>query len=404
MFLKLAKASYIVFIFYIVWFQAVFFQVNNAPLILGLIMIILLIFYKLSIREKISILITKPIFWWLIFSFYIFFSGYIVAENKILLIKSVVTYIENLVMMIFIIEISKYEKSNQFFLKSYTILSIIYMINLIFMGVNKNGVITISATSNPNGDGLIMLFGIFCILMILDMNKPLNFITSYISIGMLLYGIILTSSRKSFLSAIFLILMWLIFNFTNNFKLASFKQKIFVSFVIIGTLCLFIFYFLPSILNSHVYARLTTGFGYEGDQIRINMYSTAVGYFKSHIFFGIGFNQFRELSPWNTYSHSTYAEIISCTGVIGTILYFIPYLIIIYNLILIYKDKKQPTIHNQAILYLILMILMLILATGVINFYDITCSMMFALMISFYYIQGDKRNQSKCIYKKTYYK
>lgn len=45
------------------------FRINNTSLILGLGMI------KLCTREKLSFLITKPVFWWLIFLGYILITA-----------------------------------------------------------------------------------------------------------------------------------------------------------------------------------------------------------------------------------------------------------------------------------------------------------------------------------------
>jgi O-antigen ligase len=386
MFLKLAKFSYLFFIFYIIWIQNAFYAINNAPLILGISMMGFLLLHIMNSNGKFYTLKQKPVLVYFIFSFYILFTGYIVAVNKTLLISSVLTFFQIVLMMIFIIEVSIREKSTSFFLKSYTVLAIVYAINLVFWGFDNGGITTISPTSNPNGDGLILLFGIFCLLMLLDNKYPIRFIAFYVAVGFLFYAIVLTGSRKSFLFAILLVLLWLIFVFKYHWMLSSFMKKMLLSFLIMISFGIVATEFLPLIFDSALYTRLSGGLT-GGDQIRKAMYSTALEYFYSNPIVGIGFNQFKELSPWKTYSHSTYAEIISTTGIIGSILYFIPYFFIIYNLLSIYRNEKQTTINAQALFYLILMAVMLALGTGVIYFYDIISNIMLALMISFYLIQ-----------------
>ncbi|HEF7294295.1 TPA: O-antigen ligase family protein [Bacillus cereus] len=381
MFLKISKIFYVFFMFYIMWFQPVFFTINNAPLILGLGMIGFLLLHKLSIGEELSFLITRPIFLWIIFTVYAFSTGYFVATNKILLINSIITYIQTIVMMIFIINLSKYEESNKFFVNSYATLAIIYALTLIFWGYDNKGIMTISMSSNPNSDGMTLLFGVFCILVSLDLKKLFRLTMSYISVGLLLYAVILTGSRKSFLAAVLLIMLWIILVFKEYLKFSSLKNKVALSFLIVVTVGFIVTKIGPLFYETALFARLTEGNGYEGDLIRVAMYKSAMEYFYENPFFGIGFNQFREF--WGTYSHSTYAEIISTTGMIGTILYFTPYFVITHYLIRVYKMGRSTIIASQAILYIILMILMCSLAVGTIHFYGIRDSIMFALMISF---------------------
>ncbi|MEF3309008.1 O-antigen ligase family protein [Paenibacillus sp. GYB004] len=386
MFYKLSKTFYILFIFYTVWFQLFFHPIHNAPLMIGMGMIGCLLLHKMNAKKRLSFFVTKPVFIWLIFLFYIFITGYFVAFNKSLLITSALTYFQTLIMMIYILDVAKNEGSSSFFVKSFALLSIFYSITLLFWGYKMDGRVMLSPSSNANSDGTVLQYGIFCLLVLMDLRKPYKFIISYAAIGMLLYAIVLTGSRKSFLFTVILILLWLCIILKYHWKFSSLKKKTLFLTLIAATLIVGVIEFVPVFFDSALYIRLTEGLGYQGDQNRKEMYITALDYFKSNPLLGIGFNQFRVLSPWGTYSHSTYAEIISTTGIIGPILYFIPYLIIMYNIFLVYRYNKQTLIASQAILYLVLMILMLFLATGVILFYDITANIMFALMISFYYI------------------
>jgi len=150
----------------------------------------------------------------------------------------------------------------------------------------------------------------------------------------------------------------------------------------------------PFFVNSSLYWRLSErGFLISNDKARSGMYIEALKFFYDNPLFGIGFNHYRLLSIYQSYSHSTYAEILSTTGLIGSIIYFIPYLIIIYNLYSIYKKQKATVASLKSIQFLVLMFVMLVLGTGVIHFYNIRDNIMFALMISFYYIEELKLKQ-----------
>jgi len=383
MFYKLSKATFVLFIFYIVWFQPVFSPINKAPLVLGVGMIVLLLLHKLSEKGDISFFISRPLILWGIFLIYIFITGFVLADNKGLFISSIITFLQTLAMMLFIIEVSRYEKSNDFFIKTYISLSILYAITLVFWGYEDHyGRITISELSNANIDGITMLYGIFCLLVSLDPKKNIRFILSFSSIVFLFYAIVQTASRKSFLAAAVLILLWFIFVIKKHWKISSIKNKIFLSVLMFFNLTIILFKIAPIFYDSLLFNRLTEDLGYEGDQARIIMYKVALDYFNSNPLFGIGFNQYRVLFGGS--SHSTYAEIISTTGIIGTILYFIPYFIIIYNLLKVYVNKKQTLVAGQAMLYLILVGVMFALAAGVILFFNIQTSIMLALMITFY--------------------
>jgi len=368
-----------------VWYQQVFSPVSKVPLILGSVMLTLLILYKFNRGGSITLSLTDPIIIWTIFAMYSLFSGYIIAPNRNLLLNSIITYIQILILIVFIVDFSRYEGNTQFFLKSYAFLSIVYSLNILLFGYSYLGRVTVSATSNPNGDGLTMLYGIFCILTLsADLEKKWMFFLSQALIGLLLYSIVLTGSRKSFLAAALLVFLWFILVFYRRFRASKLKWKLVYSAWILLIVLLGAALFLPLILDTVLFSRLTEGLGYQGDQVRVSMYQMSAEFFTSSPLVGIGFNQFSVLTPWRTYSHSTYAEIISCTGIIGTILYFIPYFLIIYKLITVYYLRRRTEVGAQSLMYLALMAVMIALGFVVVHFYGITDNIMFALIMAFY--------------------
>lgn len=388
MILKLSKFLYILFIFYIGWFQDVFFIIPRMPLILGASMIVVLLLHKSS-KDNMRVIITKPLFLWIIFAFYILFAGFLVASDKTHLINSWLTYVQTLALIFYIVNVSKLEKSNDFFIKSYFVFSIIYMITMLFWGYDgSGGRLYLTQSSNPNGDGLTLLSGVFCTLILLDRTKLVKTLLSFSIVGLFVYTIILTGSRKSFLVVLVLIILWFIIVFKDHWKYITLNKKIIITVTLIVGYFVIAHNVLPMFFESSLYWRMANkGITIGSDQIRSGMYKEAIDLFTNNPIFGVGFNHYRILSIYRTYSHSTYAEIISTTGIVGTIIYFSSYIVIIKNLFSIYFNKKDSFVSNRAMQYIILFLSMLVLGTGVIHFYGIRDNILFALMISFYYVE-----------------
>lgn len=373
-----------------------FFPIPYMSIILGLGMISVLILHKMKTVRRISFVIPKPISIWLLFSFYVMLSGFFVAFNKVHLLDSLFKFVQILAMMIYIINISIIEKSNEFFIKTYLLYSIVYMFTMLLWGFNgPGGRLYLSASSNPNSDGLILLFGVFCVLMLFDMRKSNRFILSLGLLGLFTYTIILTGSRKSFIALVFLLALWFILAFKDYWRICPVNRKIQSLLVLIAMPVAVAYRFVPAFFDSTLYRRLVTkGYSLLSDQARSRMYVEALQFFYEKPLFGIGFNHYRLLSVYKTYSHSTYAEIISTTGIIGTIIYFSAYVVIVYNLYKLYRKTKGTIIGLKSLQYIILMITMLALGLGAIHFYGIMDNIMFALMISFYYIEKNKLKQA----------
>ena len=136
-------------------------------------------------------------------------------------------------------------------------------------------------------------------------------------IALFLYVIILSGSRKCLISAIILVLLWM---FVNNY--VQLKE----GFTTRG-LCQLIFcllFFAIGIYIARNYFSLTTIFErFSTDNMnsglndRTLLYKRAFELWLKSPIIGIAYDQFKVLSGYNMYSHSTFAEILACTGVLG---------------------------------------------------------------------------------------
>ena len=70
---------------------------------------------------------------------------------------------------------------------------------------------------------------------------------------------------------------------------------------------------------------------------RINMINRSFDIFKDHPVLGIGANNFKYYTYYNTYSHNGYTEILNGLGIVGVVVYYVPIIIITVSA---YKNWK----------------------------------------------------------------
>lgn len=391
MFLRISKIFYILLVIYYGWFQYVFYQISNILLVLGTGMIVFIIIDAMSTKTNIFKSLPIELKLWFLFAFTSFFFGLIVAINYEYLISSILTFVQFLILIFGIIYISNKDKNIYFFIKFFIIFSFIIAMNTIFWGFNyKLGRISLGLSNNPNLLGIIIVIGIWCILYTLDLKKLLYSIFGLGAILMLVYVIVLTGSRKSFISSLLLILYWLLFIALKDIKTFKFKAKIksIISLLLLFGAGYYLFsqIFIDSLISIRLIDLFKSGIGIRGE-----MYITAFDLFKESPFIGIGFDNYRAVSVYGTYSHSVFAEALACTGIVGIILYFSPYIIITKNYIEIVKIRKLDNLLlKKSKLMIGLFGVLLFLGTGVIHFYEMTSTIAFGMIIAFYTINNEK--------------
>lgn len=396
--LRFSKALYLIFIFYICIYQSIIGIIPFAPIILGGAMVLCLFTYILSQNYKVSFIMEFSCSLFFIFFMYCFFTGAFVSIDKSEFIDSILTYLQSIILIFYIVIVSKISNSCNFFIYSFLPISLIYGAKIIFNGVKVNNYVSISESLNPNTAGIVMLIGIFMIIYIaFSKLNGLSLALSFIGIIFLTYAITITASRKSLIAAIVTIAAWIIITIARNWMRFSGLQK-FGILVLFGIIAIFIIiFFIPFFVDSNIYKRLFSDTTNQGDENRIKMYAYAVELFNEHPLFGIGYDQFKVV--YGVYSHSLYAELISCTGFFGTILYFTAYIsVIIKQLKLFLRTKDIPT-KNRAIMLALMLVIMLFLGAGVILYYTIQINIFIAIVISFYTINIKGENISDGLQK-----
>lgn len=383
--LKLSKLFFALFIFYQAWFQGVFFSIPNMLLFLGAGMIGFIILNALQTKANILQIFTAELIFWILFVFTSLVFGLFVAENKLFLISALTTYSQFLVMIFGIIYISIKDKKIDYFINVLIILATLLAVTTLMFGIDVGGGrISLGHDINPNSLAITMAIGVCCILYKLNFNKLIYTLVSFSGILLLMYVILLTGSRKSLIAVILLLIYWGIFVVYRDIKSISLSSKIkgILSIIIVFIIGYYLIY--PYFADSIIFQRLLALFEDNGGK-RVRMYSEAYELFGNNIMVGIGFNNFRAVSIFGTYSHSTYAEALACTGIIGCILYFIPYLLLSLRYLKFFFNRKMNILLlKQGRILLGMFGMILFLGVGIIHFYDMLSNIAFGLLIAFY--------------------
>lgn len=379
LFLAISKLFFVLMLLYYGWFQMVYYTLPNMSFMLGSIMMYFILLHILVYKTDFLSCITPELLLWFVFAYTSICFGMVVAVNTSYLLYSATTFMEHLIMIYAMVYISTYDKKMDFIINSYIFFSLVCAVYTVMFGVYTfSGRISMSASTNPNTLGICMVIGVFCVLYKMKLEKILPNLLCFSTILLFLYVIILTGSRKSLLSVAIILVCWLVFVRKDLFKYtkkhSAKKTILFVLGVVVGGYIIFLV-----LVDSPLLIRLQQLFEI-GDDSRVNMYKQAFALFKQNPIVGIGMNNFR--SFYGTYSHSTYSEVLACTGMVGTVLYFTPYLLLIKKIFLLSKNNNLNVAKGAKQLGALL-IMLIFLATGVIHFYSMNASIAFGFIITF---------------------
>lgn len=362
-----AKASIFLFLLYLLWYSAAY---QNVALFLygGTLLVVITTALYVNHRPLVSIVPPKGILFWIGFGIYSLLTGLVVATDRSLLVSSIITYMAFLVICWCICIICRGENDIQWLRKCMIIVCYVCAVYTLFFGKHyQNGVyyISMGPGDNPNSLGILMVYGMFAALYN-KKRKIGELLWMLASVLLFFYVIILTCSRKSLLSGGLLCIVWLITFIRDTRKLTDRKEKWIKYGLLVAALAIGVAYFVKEYANTASFARLQKLFKDGSSSVRMGMYGEAVELFKTSKLFGIGFDQFRVRSSFGTYSHSTYAEVLSGGGVFGCVVFFYP--VIRTGLALVKKYIKS---HSYQIgMLLALFLVEIFLGTGTIFMYS----------------------------------
>lgn len=379
--LTVSKFCYFLLLIYMGWFQWVFYSLPYVSLAIGSCMLVFIIYHCLIYKKSIFQALNFEISAWIIFSITSLASGILVAVNMEFLTDSIITFIEFLLVIYTMIFISLQEKSIDYFINSFIVYSLVCSFTTIFFGTYVYfGRMSMSATTNPNMLAMVMVIGVFCILYLVDFKKTITTLFQLSVLFLFLYVIIMTGSRKHLFSALILLIFWILFVRNDVFKQLR-KNKFVKKIVYVLGLATLSIFFINMVFGSEILFRIRELFQ-DGDSTRLYMYKVAFDLFAESPIVGIGLNNFRAVTYFQTHSHSTYAEILVSTGVLGMILYFIPYVTIFLKAIRLWESQSEVIKKNSKMIIGLFLVL-LFLGTGIIHIYDLSSSIAFGLILAF---------------------
>lgn len=361
-----AKGSVLLFLLYRLWYKEAF---NDILLILygGTALIVLTTLLYVDHKPLKALLPAKGILIGVYFGVYSLITGLVVATDRGLLVSSIITYMAFLLICVCISVICYGENSFQWLLKCIAIVSYVCAIHTLFFGkpfYNGIYVTTMGPNNNPNALGIMMVLGMFSVLY--NQRKKLyELILPLASVFLFGYVIILTGSRKSLLCGGLLCFVWLINFVIDTHRSTNSKSKISKYVLLIAATTIGVMYFMKHYANTASFERLILLSKDGSSTARMEMYRESFEFFKSAKFFGIGFNQFRVLSSFKGYAHSTYAELLADAGIFGCVLYFYP---IIKTGVLLIKQMWNKPSYQVGMLFA-LYVVEIILGAAVIYMY-----------------------------------
>lgn len=232
-------------------------------------------------------------------------------------------------------------------------------------------------TGNINGNtvGVCAAFAIcFAIYFILKGYKVRWFRTMVIAN---LIVVILSSSRKAILC--FLIPLAMIYVFDNRDNIVKNASKIIIVILIgfVGYYALLHVPFLYSMAGHRIESMVAGLFGTDAavdssTSTRLNLIQWGIEWFKERMWFGYGIDNYRFVlhsyhSNWSLayYAHNNYVELLVDVGLIGTIVYYFNYVLMLGS-----SARNVRKITKQELLFIGILVAIMISEYGLVTYYD----------------------------------
>lgn len=241
----------------------------------------------------------------------------------------------------------------------------------------------VGLSTNSNLLAIYMFFSIFTSIYFLLKNKNLYLnIYLYFNILISIYIILFTGSKKGTISVFILLLSYLLIYMKIDKKIIIKSIKL---IILISLLSIFINFYIPDNilidkLNTLMHRfqnfsalfdnNMTTDRSTEYRLIYINK---ALDLFSENPLLGLGSDNFKVYM--GEYSHSNYTEILANLGLIGFILYYSMYIVLIRDLII-------TKLNNINILLLVLLMILLFLDIAYVSYYSKTTLLLFILILT----------------------
>jgi O-antigen ligase len=383
---------------YALYFQNIFFDMPYFLIGLGFLLSIVVLFKLYRNRVVLQSIMTKEIWYAVAFLAISALSGFAVAPSRGMLIDSVMLVIQGTVLMIILSYEIRRKESIDWIAYVIIFVAVLQAISLVLQPVAYLGVegrYSIAEDVNPNGLAISLSYGAFFALYKLK-NAKLFFRYLWLSsLGLFVFCIIQTGSRKGFFAVIILVVLWIILCFKESQKGMTFMQK-YSDFILVTAIMITgVIFTINNMSESTLLLRLEALFA-EGNATRENLYIWAWETFKANPFFGVGLGNYSYYFGY--YSHATYSEIIACTGLFGTILYvgiWVPLGLSLTRLLKRLRQNKYFSTWGYDIKMLsVLFAIMIFYGFTIIHFYQVDSYFILGIMLGWREIIRDRKIKS----------
>lgn len=305
-----------------------------------------------------------------VFIAFAFFSGFFVAINQTLLWDTTMKLVQLLLLLIAVSQFYIFKGEVRWLMIALLLNALVLAFagkflsaDLVFSGKIER---YSSITNNANGLAFQLLLGVIATLFFYHKEKFIYKILVAIGVGVLMYYIAISGSRKSSAAFLLVIAAWVFFSFRTK-KMLQLAVTLFLLLLAGGS------YLYAILEDTAVFQRVSY---LEDDtsatDIRKILYREAFGLFQSYPFFGVGLANFQEYSVSGLYAHSNYMELLADTGLIGFLLFYSIYFLVWRN-----SDKMVKLFDgDEKVLFLsglnkIILILFLVIGAGAVQYDNI---------------------------------
>jgi len=197
-------------------------------------------------------------------------------------------------------------------------------------------------TGNRNTFAYLILLSIFAAFYSISVARFRWRIVLLVSIAAFSVFIVLSASRKAFIVEILFILIWA---YLTNARMLARRTRFVVLFLILSV----VLYHSTTYVYDHTYLgeRLQPVESFEsgglaafsGVSSRISQYEVGLNLFLDYPIWGVGLGNYSKFDPSGLSPHSEYVAIGTQTGLVGLLLYFTPYVLMLSRL------RKQRKAH-----------------------------------------------------------
>lgn len=320
-YVEVARIFVVAFILYIIWYADAYQVIPGVLYGTSFFAIIFVLFDMMKSRLDFRTGYYSIIPILFVYGIYSVISGLVVVPlyggSIASWFSSMVTYFAFLGICFAVCYISVVLKDIEWLRKVLLFTASICAVQAIFMGKlvrsGMNYVTTMGDGNNPNSLGFIMVIGIFCVIMRREYRKRL-LLSSFMA-GTFLYVIVLSGSRKCLIAGVMMVFLWMMINIYCQISEGITSRTLVHLFVFVIIVFIALQYLKYSFGDTIAFKRFENVSSAVND--RWILYVRAWELWKESPILGVGFRQYEIISRSGIYSHSTYAEILSCSGVFG---------------------------------------------------------------------------------------